>query len=50
VLDSIVKVFTVHSRPNHFLPWQVCAVCVCVCVRVCACVSCVWRMSCQLAF
>lgn len=22
VLDSIVKVFTVHSRPNYFLPWQ----------------------------
>ncbi|GFH06045.1 trypsin family [Haematococcus lacustris] len=22
ILDSIVKVFTVHSRPNHFLPWQ----------------------------
>lgn len=22
VLDSIVKVYTVHSRPNHFLPWQ----------------------------
>lgn len=23
IMDSIVKVFTVHSRPNHFLPWQV---------------------------
>jgi len=22
VLDSIVKVYTVHSRPNYFLPWQ----------------------------
>lgn len=22
VLDSIVKVFTVHSRPNYFMPWQ----------------------------
>ena len=22
ILDSIVKVYTVHSRPNHFLPWQ----------------------------
>ncbi|MEW5297330.1 MAG: hypothetical protein WDW36_000546 [Sanguina aurantia] len=21
-LDSIIKIFTVHSRPNHFLPWQ----------------------------
>lgn len=24
ILDSIVKVYTVHSRPNYFLPWQVC--------------------------
>ncbi len=23
ILDSIVKVFTVHSRPNNFMPWQV---------------------------
>jgi S1-C subfamily serine protease len=22
ILDSIVKVYTVHSRPNYFLPWQ----------------------------
>jgi len=22
ILDSIVKVYTVHSKPNHFLPWQ----------------------------
>ncbi|GAX81160.1 hypothetical protein CEUSTIGMA_g8593.t1 [Chlamydomonas eustigma] len=22
ILDSIIKVFTVHSKPNHFLPWQ----------------------------